>query len=537
MTGGHGRPVLLAAAGLHMVTQSALAPFYPALFRAAYGVEALAATGLFLVACQVSAVVALPLWGRACRRVPLARLVTAGQTAAVLLTAALVLAPSYAVFTGVSVLLVAAKAVVLLAYPGLARSHPRGVLPGVVQYVAVLHAASVAATLLGGLVVSVPDPRTALPLLAVVEAVLLVACVRLLRPVAGPAGAAGPAAPAGGDVWRLAGYVLLTAVAVYAARPYFTEYVTDAGASAGTATLLFVLPHLAVLALLPVAGRLRARLGGRPLLRYGMLVAAAGLAAQAAVTDPGWLAAARLVFGAGLALGQVALDERVIRASGSGAAYSVVAMGQTAGLLLAPMVATAAATAALWAPLPVCGALLCVLAVAAPGRGRSAAAAAAVSPAAVASAVTPPARVTPPAAVPSAAGGQAPPGAERVGTAPPAPPVPAAETAPAVLPQQRRAPGPTAPAPGPATGAAAGAATGAAAWARPEGGPPAATPPPAGRPVLPLAAAPLPPAPTTPMSQPPPTVQAPAAAPGVPPGAVPGTGSAAPPGSVPAVRP
>ncbi|MDT9685368.1 hypothetical protein RND61_25370 [Streptomyces sp. TRM76323] len=370
MTGARGRPVLLAAAGLHMVTQSALAPFYPALFRAAYGVEALAATGLFLVLCQVSAVAALPLWGRASRRVPLARLVTAGQSAAVLLAAALVLAPSYAVFTGVSVLLVAAKAVVLLAYPGLARSHPRGVLPGVVQYVAVLHAASVAATLLGGVVVSVPDPRSALPLLALLEAVLLVACLRVLRPGAGaPAGdagdASGAAQAAGGGVWRLAGYVLLTAVAVYAARPYFTEYVTGAGASAGTAAVLFVLPHVAVLALLPAAARLRARLGGR-LLRHGMLVAAAGLAVQAAVTEPGWLAAARLVFGAGLALGQVALDERVIAASGSGAAYSVVAVGQTAGLLLAPLVATGTAAVALWAPLLAGGALLCVLALAAP---------------------------------------------------------------------------------------------------------------------------------------------------------------------------
>ncbi|CAL9576862.1 hypothetical protein [Streptomyces sp. enrichment culture] len=402
MTGRHGRPVLLAAAGLHMVTQSALAPFYPALFRAAYGVEALAATGLFLVVCQVSAVVALPLWGRATRRVPLARLVTAGQSAAVLLAAGLVLAPSYAVFTGVSVLLVAAKAVVLLAYPGLARSHPRGVLPGVVQYVAVLHAASVAATLLGGLVVSVPEPRTALPLLALLEAVLLVACLRLLRPRAAapaegapasatasgtggpasgpPAAAQGADGPAGGiadgaahgagaavgAMWRPALYVLLTAVAVYAARPYFTEYAAGAGASAGTATLLFVLPHVAVLALLPAAAPLRARLGGRRLLRYGMLVAAAGLSVQAAVTEAGWLAVARLVFGAGLALGQVALDERVIAATGSGAAYSVVAMGQTAGLLLAPLVATGAATAALWAPLLVGGALLCALALAAP---------------------------------------------------------------------------------------------------------------------------------------------------------------------------
>ncbi|URM89161.1 hypothetical protein LUW75_03090 [Streptomyces sp. MRC013] len=398
MTEGRGRPVLLAAAGLHMVTQSALAPFYPALFRAAYGVEALAATGLFLVLCQASAVVALPLWGRASHRVPLARLVTAGQSAAVLLAAALVLAPSYAVFTGVSVLLVAAKAVVLLAYPGLARSHPRGVLPGVVQYVAVLHAASVAATLLGGAVVSVPEPRSALPLLALLEAVLLAACLRVLRPGAGaPAGGGGApgAGPAvGGGVWRLAVYVLLTAVAVYAARPYFTAYATGSGASAATAAVLFLLPHLAVLALLPAAARLRGRLGGR-LLRYGMLVAAAGLAAQAAVTEPGWLAVARLVFGAGLALGQVALDERVVAASGSGAAYSVVAVGQTAGLLLAPLVATGAAAAALWAPLLVGGALLCALALAAPAPPAGAAARGALRPPPAVPRVPPPRRRPP----------------------------------------------------------------------------------------------------------------------------------------------
>ncbi|MCP9956694.1 hypothetical protein [Streptomyces sudanensis] len=368
MTGGRGRPVLLAAAGLHMVTQSALAPFYPALFRAAYGVEAPAATGAFLVLCQVSAVAALPLWGRAGRRVPLARLVTAGQSAAVLLAGALVLAPSYAVFTGVSVLLVAAKAVVLLAHPGLVRSHPRGVLPGVVQYLAVLHAAAVAATLLGGAVVSVPDPRSALTLLALLEAALLAACLRVLRPAAGArAGGTVPSGPgrAAGGVRRLAGYVLLTTVAVYAARPYFTAYATGAGASTGTAAVLFLLPHVAVLALLPAAARLRGRLDGR-LLRYGMLLAAAGLAAQAAVAEPGWLAVARLVFGAGLALGQVALDERVVAVGGSGAAYGVVAAGQAAGLLLAPLVATGAACAAPWAPLLVGGALLGALALASP---------------------------------------------------------------------------------------------------------------------------------------------------------------------------
>ncbi len=56
-----------------------------------------------------------------------------------------------------------------------------------------------------------------------------------------------------------------------------------------TATVLFVLPHAAVLALLPLVGRLRPRLGAR-LLPYGLLLAAAGLAVQAAAVSPGPLA-------------------------------------------------------------------------------------------------------------------------------------------------------------------------------------------------------------------------------------------------------
>lgn len=283
MSASGGRRVLLGAAGLHMVTQSALAPFYPELFRSAYGVRDLAATGAFLILCQLAAIVALPLWGRATRHVPLPRLVTAGQGAAVLLAASLAFAPGYAVFTALSVALVAAKAVVLLAYPALARSHPRGLGPGVVQYVAVLHVAAIAATLLGTVVVSVPEPRLALPLLAVVETVLLGACVALLRGQARrrPPEDAGPAAAVSGTpdrraLARLAGFVLVNAAAVYAVRPYFTEYAAQGGASTFVAALLFLLPHAAVLAVLPAAGALRLRLGPR-LLPAALALAAAGL--------------------------------------------------------------------------------------------------------------------------------------------------------------------------------------------------------------------------------------------------------------------
>lgn len=369
--------MLLGAAGLHMVTQSALAPFYPVLFRSAYGVRELAATGTFLLACQLAAVVALPLWGRAARRVALPRLVTAGQGAAVLLACSLALAPSYPVFTALSVALVAAKAVVLLAYPAIARGHRGGLARGVVQYVMVLHAAAIAATLLGTVVVTVPQPRWALPLLAVAETVLLGACVALLRQrrrtgaaAAAPAAAqsAAPVVARRSALLRPAVLVLVNAVAVYCVRPYFTEYAADGGVPTGVAAVLFLLPHVAVLAVLPAAEGLRRRCGPL-LLPLACLPAAAGLAWQAATTEPVALGAARLLFGAGLGLVQVALDIEVLTVAGTGSAYSLIAAAQTCGLLMAPLLATATASVTLATPLLVGAALLGCLAVLAPLTG------------------------------------------------------------------------------------------------------------------------------------------------------------------------
>ncbi|MFM9370281.1 hypothetical protein [Streptomyces sp. Da 82-17] len=363
------RGVLLCAAGLHMATQSALAPFYPKLFREAFGVREFGATGGFLMVCQLAAIVALPLWGRAARRYPLARLVTAGQSAAVLLAASLALAPDFVTFTVVSILLIAAKSVVLLAYPSIARSHTKGIFPGVLQYVAVLHAASIAATLLGTVVVTVPNPRLALPLLAVAELALLVLLTVVGRRSAGRNGWAQPPVPGAQSdkpkVAHLAAFVLAYAVAVYAVRPYFTEYAAEGGTSTQLAAFLFVLPHIAVLAVLPGATFLRRTLGSA-LLPTALALAAATLAWQAATTDPTSLAAARTLFGAGLGLSQVALDHRVLTASGDSPTYSLIATAQTAGLLLAPLVATFTAKADLTGPLLAGAALLTLLALLTP---------------------------------------------------------------------------------------------------------------------------------------------------------------------------
>ncbi|GAA2362442.1 hypothetical protein GCM10009854_47640 [Saccharopolyspora halophila] len=341
-----------------MVTETALAPFYPALFRTAFDVHDFAATGWFIALSRISAIVAIPLWGLATRRWRIEHLVLAGQAVAVVLAACLALAPTYAAFAAIGIALVAVKAVVLLAYPKIAGTHRDGLLPGVRQYVVVLQGAIVAASGLGTLIVSVPNPRQALPLLAVIEAGLLLLCAVALRTrEAGPAPAPRvPGLPRRALV-PLAALVLGYALAGALVRPYFTEFAVAAGFSELAAGSLFVAAHAAALA---AVARIRTR---APRLVVPFALAAAGLAVQAMVTDPLGLAIGRIVFGAGLGLGQVALDVRVLTAArGSETGYGAVAAAQHTGLLLAPVIATATATQDLAIPLAAGAGLFAVLA-------------------------------------------------------------------------------------------------------------------------------------------------------------------------------
>lgn len=358
----HSRTVLLAAAGMHMVTETALAPFYPALFRAAFGVQDFAATGWFITFTRVAAVLALPLWGLATRRWRLHSLVLFGQSAAVLLTIALALAPTFAAFTAIGVALVAVKSVVLVAHPSTAGTHPDGLLPGVRQYVAVLQGAIVLAAALGTTIVTVPDPMRALPALAVAEVALLLACITAFRRTGVPQ-APDTATPA----YRaprlalppLAVAVLLFALAGAVVRPFFTEFAAARGASEVGGAVLFALAHAAA-----VFAAIRARTA--PGLTGPVALAAVGLAVQAVATEPLLLALGRVVFGVGLGLAQVGLDLRVLGAArGSGTGYGLVAAAQHAGLLVAPMIAASGADANLAAPLAMGAALFAVLAVAA----------------------------------------------------------------------------------------------------------------------------------------------------------------------------
>jgi len=393
------RTVLLLVVGLHLVAETALTPFLPMLFRTLFGVQDLAATGTFLWVCRVAGCLAFPLWGLAARRWPAERLVLTGLCASTLLYAGMVLAPSYATFTALSAAVVATNAALLLAYPALISSYERGHrdenwaeppsrqrLRGIRAYVAVFHGAVVVSTLVGAAVMALPSPRWGLVVFVLLAATLAVLCRRALRGldpvrsrgrVATPAEpevplapeAPAPTAPAQSrptvrirprHVAAVAALAVVFEVATNVVRPFFTEYAATGGLGTTAAAAQFLLASLAALAVLPLAEPAH-RLLGRWLLPVGFLLAAAGLLWQCLGPDTLTLIGGRIVFGAGLGLGHVALDLRMFGATGTAApAYATVQTARIGGLFVSPVLATLAATADLVLPL-VLGAVLYVL--------------------------------------------------------------------------------------------------------------------------------------------------------------------------------
>lgn len=360
------RAVLVAILGLLLVTELALSPFYPQLLGRLYGVEDPGTVGLLLWLCRAAALVALPLLGLLSRRVGLHRLVAAGLAACVVLDGALALAPSAAAFIALSAAAAAAGTALLLAYPALVALDDGGP-PGVLAFVALLHGATLIATLLGGAISGLPNPRLGLGAIAALDLVLLVLVLRALPDAVAPAHAV-----------RLPRIVLprqgaaLAAVALVAiafelaanvVRPFFTAYAQESGLTLGTAALLFLLPSLAALGVLPLAAAVRRALGAA-LLPLALVTAALGAGLQAAVPDVAALVAGRLLLGVGLGLAHVELDLAMFAAAGTeGPGYAAVEALRAGALMLAPILAALTASASLASPLAA-GALLFAVAAA-----------------------------------------------------------------------------------------------------------------------------------------------------------------------------
>lgn len=370
-----GTRVLAAVVALQLVAETALTPYWPLLLRTLFGAEELAATGAYLTACRVAGLVALPLWALAARRWPVRRLLVVSLLACAVLDLALALAPTLLLFTVFSAGVVAAGSALVLAYPALVqvaggRSQDR--LSPVLVGVAVFHAASLLATLVGAGVVALPEPRIGLAAFAAVDLALALLVWRRVPPAPATAAAA-PAARAARlvavPVLVVVGLAVLSDTGTSVTRPFFTELVLSEGGTLGTAALLFLLPALGALVALPLARLLSARVGDA-LLPVSALVAAGGLLLQAlAPSEVAPVAAGRLALGAGLGLLAVALDLRLFAAVGTaGAGFALVETGRSAALLAAPLLATAAAAADLVLPLVVGAALLGATALLAAAR-------------------------------------------------------------------------------------------------------------------------------------------------------------------------
>jgi len=381
----HAKAVLISVIGLHLVAETALTPFLPQLFERLYGIEDHGATGFYLWVCRIVGLAALPLWGLAARRWSPHQLVLGGLCGSAVLDLLLGLAPSYAAYTALSTGIVATNSALLLAYPAFIAQcdgsggdgGERSRLAGICSIVVVFHLSSVVATVVGAGVLALPDPRLGISAFAVLDVVLAVLTHRVLggRTSAGAVSAsgpgpaeraepAGPAEPAGRK--RAGRLALLVHVAllglafdfsVAVARPFFTEFAEELGSGASGSAVLFFLPSVAALAVLPAVRRCHDLFGDR-LLPLALAAGAAGLLWQALSASLPALVGGRLLFGIGLGLGQVAVELRMFRATGTdGPAYTAVETARSAGLLAAPLAATAAVSADLALPLAVAAAV------------------------------------------------------------------------------------------------------------------------------------------------------------------------------------
>lgn len=390
------RNVLAGIVALQLVAETALTPYWPGLLRDLFGTEDLAATGAYLTVCRLVGLVALPLWGLAARCWPVPRLLVAGLLGATVCDLTLALAPSLWLFTAASAGSVAAGSVLVLAYPALVEvldrtAHAPGRagdrITGVVIYTAVFHAAAVLATFVGAGIVALPEPRVGLLgfVLADLAAALLVWRVVPVRGAGarepsvgpgspGPDAAANPGAPALPELGAaarpaMAALVLVAALAVLVdvgtgvGRPFFLELVRADGGSLTAGAILFLLPSVAALAVLPWGARWARTRGD--LLAPAALAAAGALALQSVAADSvPLMATGRLLFGAALALAAIALDLRIFAVTGTaGPAFAAVETARSAALLAAPPLATGAALVGLAAPLAVGAALFALAAV------------------------------------------------------------------------------------------------------------------------------------------------------------------------------
>lgn len=326
-----------------------MVPYYPQFFRQLYGVTSPQYIGWLIAGCRVVMLLTYPAWARLSQRVATLQLLVWTQALAGLAGMACLLAPNEWIFLAFSMVSVAFKSSYLLIYPLLVNLAGRGRQTQVVSlYGGMVHGATIAAALAGGLLLDHADPAFLLWIKCAADWVQMGISWWLLKNVSltivekeAPRQSqvkGQERVPAYGIMWL----VFLYYVAISLIRPYFTRFLEEQAFGLGGMEqgLLFVLP--AAMSLAASLGYKKLRLDAhiRPVVVLASVAVAAGTWMQVAGASLLLLVPGRICYGLALFLIQAGLDLLVFRSSQPGRMawnYRLVTTATNAAMIAAPL--------------------------------------------------------------------------------------------------------------------------------------------------------------------------------------------------------
>jgi predicted MFS family arabinose efflux permease len=342
------KQALVLMTAVAVISDSLLHPFYPQYFAVVFGVRDPVSVGIYVASCSLTVLLALPLWARLARRVPVTHLLVATQSAAALVAFACSVAESLPLFCALSMALMALKASYLLIYPYLmSQEQPDQHLATIGLLAFVVYFGNVLAALLSGAVLQLFDARSLFLFMAAGDVLQTLTCVGLLLRArdGGGQSRSGPAASrsAPTPVLRLGLVMSVLYFSAYLTEPFFSEYWHELapGSSWLVTGAVFAVPGVAALAALYVNSHTSQSKRLRGAIVSAIAAALAGLLLQV-VHAPMAVLAGRCLYGWALFQAMVRLDLALFRNS-TPADYAVdfsrVNLFQGFGVMLASPVA------------------------------------------------------------------------------------------------------------------------------------------------------------------------------------------------------